>query len=271
MNLDKLLLWSMALYGFLCLASCEKDSNEQTQADTRETMYQVATLQSLMVGNYDGFVSMNELKKHGDIGLGTFNKADGEMIVMDGTIYQALGDGTVKVAKDSETTPFATVTFFDTDLTATIPSTDSISTLTKRLDEIVSGYGRNFIYVLRMDVKTKQVTFRSELPQEKPYGPLVKVLPDKQRTFYGNDLNGTIIAVYFPTFFTGMNTPGWHFHFISDDKKQGGHLFQIATDGASTAHLDATPYFEMYLPEDSTFSQCDLSDDRSEDIKNIEQ
>ena len=54
-----------------------------------ETMYQVATLQSLMVGNYDGFVSVGELRKHGDIGVGTFERIDGEMIVLDGTVYQA--------------------------------------------------------------------------------------------------------------------------------------------------------------------------------------
>ena len=61
----------------------------------RETIYQVALLQSLTQGYYDGIIKVSELKEHGDIGIGTFEGVNGEMIVLDGTVYQALGDGTV--------------------------------------------------------------------------------------------------------------------------------------------------------------------------------
>ena len=53
----------------------------------------------------------------GDIGIGTFKGLNGEMIVLDGTVYQALGDGRVVVADDKDKVPFSNVTFFDKDIT----------------------------------------------------------------------------------------------------------------------------------------------------------
>ncbi len=236
----------------------------------RETMYQVATLQSLMVGNYDGYVSIGELKKYGDIGLGTFDRVNGEMIVLDGQVYQALGDGSVKMAEDSQTTPFSTVTFFEADITASIAPFDNLPALTQQLDSIVNACGSNLIYALRLDLKARSVTFRSELPQDKPYGPLAEVLPDKQRSFTCELLDGCLVAVRFPAFFAGQNTPGWHFHFISADRRQGGHLLDVSSSEISVAELDATNRFLMFMPSDESFSHRDLSEDMSEDIRKVE-
>ena len=72
----------------------------------------VSTISALMQGVYDGNVTVAELKKHGDFGIGTFDRLDGEMIVLDGQVWQAKADGTVVPAADDQTTPFATVTCF---------------------------------------------------------------------------------------------------------------------------------------------------------------
>jgi acetolactate decarboxylase len=39
---------------------------------------------ALLAGVYDGNVTIRELLRHGDFGLGTFNALDGEMLVLDG-------------------------------------------------------------------------------------------------------------------------------------------------------------------------------------------
>ncbi|MDO5322230.1 MAG: acetolactate decarboxylase [Bacteroidia bacterium] len=254
----------------LCLFSLAACNQAESDSAEKETMFQVATLQSLMVGNYDGFVSIGELKRHGDVGLGTFERVNGEMIVLDGHVYQALGDGSVRIADDGDTTPFSTVTWFEADITDELNPFENVSALERQLDSIVYGNGRNFIYALRLDIDACDVTFRSELPMEKPYGPLSEVLPDKQRSFSCRNTGGTVVAVYFPSFFSGQNTPGWHFHFISSDRSQGGHMLEISSIGKSTARLDATPYFNLYLPAENTFSRRDLSGDMSEDIEKVE-
>ena len=264
MDISKLLFLTACLFAAL---SCGRSG---CCSDEKETMYQVATLQSLMAGNFDGYVSIGELKTHGDVGLGTFHRANGEMIVLDGCVYQALGDGSVVVADDSETTPFSTVTWFDADISPEIPPFENVSVLESRLDSVVYAYGRNFIYALRLDVNACSIVFRSSLPQEKPYGPLSEVLPGKQRTFSTENIGGTVVAVYFPSFFSSQNTPGWHFHFISGDRKQGGHLLEISSAETAVAQLDAAQSFCLYLPQDSTFSRRDYSEDMSDAIKAVE-
>lgn len=46
-------------------------------------------------GLFDGIISVGELKQHGDIGIGTFKSVNGEMIVLDGVVYQAVADGSM--------------------------------------------------------------------------------------------------------------------------------------------------------------------------------
>ena len=83
-----------------------------------DRLFQVALLQSLMQGEYDGVVTVGELKEYGDTGIGTFQGVNGELIALDGTVYQALWDGSVEIAPDNETVPFSNVTFFDADIKA---------------------------------------------------------------------------------------------------------------------------------------------------------
>ena len=50
---------------------------------------------------------MGELKQHGDTGIGTFEGLNGEMIVLDGTVYQAVADGSALVeAAKGDGTPW---------------------------------------------------------------------------------------------------------------------------------------------------------------------
>ena len=97
----------------LMILSVTGCSTQQDSEKNRETVYQVALLQSLTQGYYDGIIKVSELEEHGDIGIGTFEGVNGEMIVLDGTVYQALGNGQVIVADDKTVVPFANVTFFE--------------------------------------------------------------------------------------------------------------------------------------------------------------
>ena len=58
-------------------------------------MYQVSTLQALMLGYSRSVITVGELIKHGNTGLGTFEDVDGEMIVTDGVCYRATETGEV--------------------------------------------------------------------------------------------------------------------------------------------------------------------------------
>ena len=56
-------------------------------------LFQASTIGALLDGAFDGDLSFAELAQHGDLGLGTLNGLDGEMIALDGEFFRADADG----------------------------------------------------------------------------------------------------------------------------------------------------------------------------------
>ena len=74
------------------------------------TVYQHSTLAALMAGLLGGTITVGELKEHGDTGIGTLHGVDGEVIILNGEVYQAESSGKVNHITDMSTlVPFATV------------------------------------------------------------------------------------------------------------------------------------------------------------------
>lgn len=250
----------------------ESASSETTAQDTtldRETITQVALLQSLLQGDYYGSISIGDLKKHGDVGIGTFDKLNGELIMVDGVLYRAKGDGTVEVPSDSETIPFSNVTFFDADATQAVENVSSFKDLTAILDAKVADLSPNQFYFARVDGMFSQMNVRSEYAQEEPYKPLVEVLETDQTFFDYENVEGTVIALYCPDYMKELNNAGWHLHFVSKDGTKGGHVLDLAVEKADVA-WDATSRFEMLLPNEEFFDGIDFTKDRSEEVKKAE-
>ena len=234
-----------------------------------EVINQVSLLQGLTFGDYTGSVTVAELKKMGDIGIGTFDKLNGELIMLDGVVYRAAGDGSVEVVNDEETIPFADVTFFDNDEEQKADAVESIDALKELLNKKVEELGENRFYMVRIDGVFPEMYVRSELAQEKPYQPLAKALETDQTFYDFEDVKGTVVGLYCPAYMNMLNAVGWHFHFISDDRQAGGHVVDLRGDKA-TIRWDYTQEFSMKLPDSEAFKDYDLTVDQSEDIKKVE-
>ena len=78
-------------------------------------LFQASTIGALLDGAYDGDLSFGELAEHGDLGLGTLNGLDGEMVALDGGFFRADVDGHIHPVAAEERTPFAVVTRFHAD------------------------------------------------------------------------------------------------------------------------------------------------------------
>ncbi len=235
----------------------------------RETVYQVSLLQGLTFGDYHGSVTAAELKTKGDTGIGTFDKLNGELIMVDGVIYRAAGDGTVEKVKDDETIPFSNVTFFDVDEKQKLSNIESFDALVAVLNEKVKELGENRFYMVRIEGTFDEMNVRSEYAQEEPYEPLAKVLETDQTFFDYENIEGTVVALYCPPYMSDLNATGWHMHFVSKDKTKGGHVLGLKFTEAE-ASWDHTDGFKMKLPESKMFSDFDLTIDQSEDIEKVE-
>ena len=250
-----------------CGSICAESTDES--AVDREAINQVSLLQGLTYGDYNGSIPVSRLKELGDTGIGTFDGLNGELIMLDGTVYRAAFDGSVEVVDDEELIPFSNVTFFDSDEIFTLEGIDDVAALKEALDQKVSEAGDNRFYMIKAEGTFRTMDVRSELPQEEPYKPLAEVLETDQTFFHYDDIKGTVVGLYCPSYMSDLNAVGWHFHFISDDRAAGGHVLDLSADTIEVS-LDRTDRFSMIVPDNEMFNGLDLAVDQSEDIKKVE-
>ncbi len=93
----------------------------------REMLTQISTIDAVLIGVYDGFETVAQLKLFGDLGIGTFDGLEGEMVMINGRVFKIRDDGNAYEASDNETSPFASVTYFDPDVTANLPGNMDIN------------------------------------------------------------------------------------------------------------------------------------------------
>lgn len=239
------------------------------QGQNTDVIYQVSLLQALAYGDYHGSVTAAELKQHGNIGIGTFDRLNGELILLEGQIYRAAGDGSVEVVSNEETIPFAVVTFMDTDVSRQLTQIPDFDALHKELEQMVSARGINRFYMIRIDGLFREMNVRSVYAQHMPYRRLSEVLEQEQTFFNYQNIEGTMVGLYCPPYMSYLNAVGWHFHFLSEDKTKGGHVLgsQIADALLRWKDIDG---FQVKLPQNNMFSGFDLSVDQSADIEKIE-
>ncbi len=227
----------------------------------RDVLYQVSTIDALVLGAYEGVQPAGEVEKHGNFGIGTFDALDGEMIAVDGRYYQVTSDGAVREVDPSVMVPFATVTFFDNDSTITVSGSRNLSTFTNGIDKGLPS--KNLIYAVRADATFPEMVVRAIPRQEKPYPPLTEAATHQVVTRLENT-SGTIVGFYLPAFMKGVNMPGYHLHYISSDRKSGGHILDFTPpDTPVMVIIDQTPDFSMSAPTTGDFAEMNFSGDVS--------
>lgn len=232
----------------------------------RDTLYQISTINALMEGVFDGTSSVGELKAKGDFGIGTFNGVDGEMVMIGGKVYKIRSDGYVYNVKNSELVPFAEVTFFDNDKSLVFNKNINLKQFQSYIDSILTS--KNVIYAVKMEGSFKYIKTRSVPKQNKPYSSLLEVTKN-QAVFEFENIKGTIIGFRIPSYLSNVNMPGYHFHFLSENKKSGGHLLDFIIDYVSI-ELDKTPAFFMVIPETNEFENLDMQKNNEKELEKAE-
>lgn len=231
----------------------------------KNTLTQVSTIDALLAGVYDGQMTCRDLLAHGNFGLGTFDALEGEMIILNGTVYQALANGTVRTMPPETTTPFAAVVHFEADQIIDMGAA-TFEAFKTALDE--QAPNQNLFFAVRFDGNFPAMKVRSVPKQEKPYLPLAEVVK-QQSVFNYTNVTGTVLGFRCPAFVQGINVPEYHLHFISKDRKLGGHILDFTAAGG-TVHLDTCNRFEMILTDREEFAAADLTHDRSHELEKVE-
>ena len=232
----------------------------------RETLYQVSTIDTLLNGVYDGVTDFKTLKQYGDFGIGTLDKLDGEMIEVGGKCYQIKADGKAYPVADSMTTPFASVTYFDTDHQEKLPAGMTFAQFQTYLDTIIPT--QNIFYAVKITGTFSYMKTRSVPAQQKPYPPLADVTKNEP-VFEFSDTSGIVEGFRTPPFAAALNVSGYHLHFLNDAKDAGGHILDFTVKDA-TVYIDYTSNFMMSLPGSNDFYNLDLSKDQQAVVTKVE-
>ena len=234
-------------------------------------MYQVSTLQALAMGHTRPVIDVAELKKHGTTGLGTFDGVDGEMIMLDGKCYRAIENGSVSEAGDDMGVPFASVSNFVGERSFTFTDIHDIGTLKAQLNnKIEEEFGLNSMHMVRIDGEFEVIDARSESPTYSIHVSLKDMLSKTQKSFVFDNVKGVLICVYYPDYMDGINAPGWHLHFVSEDRQKGGHVFEMSMKSGSGT-LDKINSIEIKLPDEPVFDTYSLKEASGNEIKQVEQ
>jgi acetolactate decarboxylase len=214
--------------------------------------FQISTLGALNSGVYEGATTLAQLKQHGDFGLGTFEGLDGEMVVLNGNIYQIKADGVAYSVTDEVKTPFSVVASFQKEQSLRLTGQMSYENLQQAIDQQLPT--QNLPYAICIQGVFPNLKVRSVPKQTLPFPPLSKV---QQSIFELRNARGTLVGFRLPQYFNNVNAAGYHFHFITSDRKTGGHLL----DGEfrnPIIDIEVLQEWQIRLPNHTAFKQASL-------------
>ena len=229
------------------------------------TLFQVSTSAALVEGLYQGAVRVSRLLRHGDFGLGTFIDLDGEMVVLEGVCYRISADGVVTTVEGDRLIPYAVVTRFSAEFAKRSQHVNSFADLVAVCDALRST--ENVFYAFRVEGKFSFV--KTRVMKAVSYGTGLKEASSGQEEFTFAEQDGTLVGLWSPGFAGSFSVPGYHFHFLSADRKRGGHVLEC---GADDVTIGGCAMHEMHvsLPETAEFLKADLSRDPNDDLMSAE-
>ena len=191
-------------------------------SQTSSSLYLCAPVNALVEGIYEEKVPLREIKRHGDFGLGTFDNLDGEMILLDGVVYQMNSAGRVAVVDDACRTPFACVTFYRPISHEDVVQEMDYPAFLDLVQRLLPS--PNLFYAIRMEGVFAYVKTRS-VPKQENYHPLADAAKN-QPVFEFQNVAGTLAGFFTPSFMGSINVPGLHLHFLTTDFTRGGHVLE---------------------------------------------
>ena len=226
---------------------------EELHAERRpHQLFQASKIGALIDVAYDGDVKFAQLAEHGDLGLGTLNGLDGEMIAVDGRFFRADLDGQVNAVDPQAQTPFAVLVWFTPTIEFELEDPPSDAPLETALDaHIPDGAAA---CAVRLDGSFASIRARSVPRQTAPYRPLGEVVKD-QHVFELANVEGTVVGFRFPEYSEGVEVSGYHLHFVSADRSRGGHVLECRPwrargriDVSTGLHLELPPGVDITAP-----------------------
>ena len=222
-------------------------------------IYQYSLVNALMSGVSDSGITVAKLIEKGNQGLGTFVRMDGELLLLDGQVYQLQAEGKIRIADLRDQIPYAAATHFVPQITLTVQLKDKTS-----IDDVLEKYNNhagNLFMSYRIEGKFKNLKCRTVKGQEYDGQPLSELGKNQFVANY-EDIEGTIVGFRSPEAWQGFFVAGEHMHFIDREKKVGGHVLELSTgEGEVQMGVATVNNVHIELPTSDRFNTAKMVTD----------
>ena len=236
-----------------------------------EAVVQYSSYTALLQRLFDGFVTFDEALEHGNMGIGSTDGLNGEVIIENGVPYRVNFKGEVEQVELEETAPY--ITLCDTPATEaieiTLPKGMTYESLTDTITELLGDrFQKNYPYAIRISGNFAHAKTRSVPKSEKPYPSLIDIVKN-QHTFEFENREFILIGFWYPAYAKAFNPPEWHIHGLTQDKTSGGHVLEFETTDDVKVQLWKKTTFVVHQPDTEAFAETDFDVDLSADVKKV--
>lgn len=219
-----------------------------------------------MAGVADSGLPVSRFISKGNQGIGTFRNIHGELILLDGKVYQLQASGSIRTAGPEEELPYAVATRFEPQKTIRTSLKDKVDI--DRVLEDFNDHAGNLFMSYRVDGRFKRVKARTVRGQEYEGQPLSE-LGSKQAVQEYEAIEGTIVGFRTPSAWQGFMVAGEHMHFIDKERNIGGHVLELCSDGEVDFGVALVNNVHIELPTSEKFNAAKMTTEDA-GIKGIE-
>ncbi len=232
---------------------------------TDAAVTQFAVLDALLAGAYETGIAVGEVRRLGDFGIGCCDHLGGEVIILDGQVFECTVGESPDRMTDDQILPFVDVCTLHPVPTEAIAGSD-LTGFTERVENGLAS--RNLFHAVRVDGVFTAARIRVTPRQEHPFRPLAEVTSGQIETVVA-DARGTLVGFWAPAIYQGITVAGLHVHFIADDRSIGGHVLDVII-GEATMTLIPYSRFNLRLPTDEHFLATELTHSEDHRIVAVE-
>jgi acetolactate decarboxylase len=210
-----------------------------------DVTHQLQLAHVLLDGGFDGVATLEEAMAGGDHGLGTIDRLDGELVIVDGEPWRVDWHGVAELMPLETRTPFVIVSTLDSPRTVRLKDVDR-AVVASAIEDLVDDPGA--VVSVRLEGVFSSVLVRSVPPQDPPYRTYAEVCVTDEVRWEHKPFYGVFVGFRFPDLEAGSTLPGLHLHGLDRLRTTGGHNYELHVKDAVLS-VGVSRDVVMHLPD----------------------